>query len=71
MTSQPEDEGEDFDAAGHVATFRRIIAQRDAETTPEGKAEFEAIAQRLKKQWAAWQGEDSLYEMAFGEPFDD
>jgi len=33
----------------------------------QGQAEFRAIAQHLRDQWKAWQGEDSLHEMAFGE----
>jgi hypothetical protein len=24
----------------------------------------------MRKAWADWQGEDSLYEMAFGEPWE-
>jgi hypothetical protein len=32
------------------------------------KAEFDRIAQRHRDSWKEWQGEDSLHEMAFGEP---
>ncbi len=71
MTSEDDDPVDDFDAEGVVKAYRRVIDRRDAETTPEGKAEFVEIAKRLKKKWADWQGEDCLHEMAFGEPFDE
>ena len=33
-----------------------------------GRAEYRRIAQRPRRQWSDWQGEDSLHEMAFGGP---
>jgi hypothetical protein len=57
-----------FDPERAVAEYRRMIAQRDGQKTQQGKAEFEAIASRLRQAWKDWQGEDSLHEMAFGEP---
>ena len=57
-----------FDAVRAAATYRDVIAKRDAETTEPGKAEFQTIAKRLRASWKTWQGEDSLHEMAFGEP---
>jgi hypothetical protein len=51
-----------------VDQYRSIMAQLDAERTDLGKAEFRAIAQRLRNLWAEWQDDDSLHEMAFGEP---
>ena len=62
QTDQP------FDAERAVATYRDVIAQRDAEATEPGKAEFQEIAMRFRLAWKTWQGEDSLHEMAFGEP---
>jgi hypothetical protein len=44
------------------------MAQIESATTDEGRAEFRGIAQRLRRQWKEWQGEDSLHEMSFGEP---
>jgi hypothetical protein len=60
----------EFDPEKAVADYRRVIARRDEETTAEGKAEFDAIAKRMRAAWKDWQGEDSLHEMAFGEPAD-
>ena len=57
-----------FDAERAVAIYRDVIAKRDQETTELGKAEFQTIAKRLRASWKTWQGEDSLHEMAFGEP---
>jgi hypothetical protein len=39
------------------------IADHDAHTLEVGEA-----ARRLRGRWREWQGEDSLHEMAFGEP---
>jgi hypothetical protein len=57
-----------FDPARIVDQYRTVIDQLDAERTDLGKAEFQAIAQRLRSLWAEWRGEDTLHEMAFGEP---
>lgn len=56
-----------FDPAQAVAAYRRVIAQRDLATGPK-RADHDKTAQKLRKEWADWQGEDSLLEMAFGEP---
>ena len=50
----------DQDAAAIVENYRRAVERGD-----DGRAK------RLRKSWAAWQGEDGLHEMAFGEPTDD
>ena len=60
---------EPFDAERAVEMYRRVIALRDA-STDLGRMEFQAITQRLHDSWKNWQGEDSLHEMAFGEPED-
>ncbi len=58
-----------FDPAAFVEQFRQAILRRDSPETPESRRdEFEAIAKRLRERWAEWQGEDSIWEMAFGEP---
>jgi hypothetical protein len=59
---------DDFDAEKAVANYRRVIARRDEETTRDGKADFDATSKRMRHAWKNWQGEDSLHEMAFGEP---
>ena len=59
-------EPQDFDAVAAVATYRDVIELFEQQTTVLGKAEFRSIAQRLRRQWKEWQGEDSLHEMAFG-----
>jgi hypothetical protein len=57
-----------FEPARIVDQYRSVIAQLAAEQTDLGKAEFRAIAERLRNLWTEWQGDDSLHEMAFGEP---
>jgi hypothetical protein len=59
-----------FDPARIVEEYRSVIAELEAERTDLGKAEFRAAAQRLRQLWTGWQGEDSLHEMAFGEPIE-
>jgi hypothetical protein len=57
-----------FDPTKIVDQYRSVMALLDAERTDLGKAEFRAIAQRLRNLWAEWQGEDSLHGTGFGEP---
>jgi hypothetical protein len=57
-----------FEPAKVVEEYRSIMAELEIERTELGRAEFRAIAERLRSLWAEWQGEDSLHEMAFGEP---
>jgi hypothetical protein len=57
-----------FEPASIVEQYRSVIAELEAERTDLGMAEFRAVAQRLRNLWAEWQREDSLHEMAFGEP---
>jgi hypothetical protein len=59
---------EPFDVAAVVATYVHVFARLYAEKTEAGRTEFDSIAQRLRAAWKTWQGEDSLHEMAFGEP---
>jgi len=59
-----------FDPTTIVDQYRSVIVQLEAERTDLGKAEFRAVAQRLRQLWTEWQGEDSLHEMAFGEPIE-
>ena len=63
--------GEDFDALAFVTEYRRIVAARDAAISGLDRRELDAVAARMRQRWAAWQGEDSLYEMAFGEPWEE
>jgi hypothetical protein len=58
----------EFDAAGAVAEYRRVMDNRDAATDALGKEEYDRIARILRRRWKEWQGDDSLHEMAFGEP---
>lgn len=57
-----------FDPEAAVTVYRRVIAQLESEMTEPGQVEFRRIALRLRETWKEWQGEDSLHEMAFGEP---
>jgi hypothetical protein len=68
MTGMDQPEVADFDPISAVAEYRRILDKREAATGAPGKDEYERIARVLRSRWAEWQGEDSLHEMAFGEP---
>jgi hypothetical protein len=61
---------EPFDPEAIVANYRQVITQRDEQTTDPVWIELNSIVQRLRREWKEWQGEDSLHEMAFGEPRD-
>lgn len=50
-----------------VRAYRGVIAQLKAQNNLS-KAEFQAIAMRLREGWKELHGEDSLHELAFGEP---
>jgi hypothetical protein len=54
--------------AAIVERYRDVIALRDTATDAPGKAEWQGVAQRLRNRWMEWRGDDSLHEMAFGEP---
>jgi hypothetical protein len=58
----------DFDAVKAVAEYRKVIGHLVSTVTPEENEVFNRIALRMRTNWKAWQGEDSLHEMAFGEP---
>ena len=61
---------DDFDAENAVWDYRRVMAKLERARKPETKARYKATAKAMRKAWADWQGEDSLYETAFGEPWD-
>jgi hypothetical protein len=54
--------------AAIIERYRDVMALRETATDELGTAEWEGVAKRLREAWREWQGEDSLYEMAFGEP---
>jgi len=58
----------DFDAAKAVGEYRNVLDHMEGAATPDAKEEFVRIARRMRQKWQTWQGEDSLHEMAFGEP---
>jgi hypothetical protein len=58
----------EFDAAGAVTEYRRIMAKRDAATDELGRDEYDRMAGIARARWAEWHGEDCLHEMAFAEP---
>ena len=66
-----ESAGEDFDALAFVTEYRRIMTLRDEAISGLDRAELDAVAARMRRRWREWQGEDSLFEMAFGEPWED
>jgi hypothetical protein len=70
MTDTTDGEVPFFDAARAVAEYRGIIDKRDAATDAIAKDEYDRMASIARTRWAEWQGEDSIHEMAFGEPED-
>lgn len=58
----------DFDPLTAVAEYRKVVGHLESTTMPEGKEELSRIANRMRANWKDRQGEDSLHEMAFGEP---
>ena len=66
----PDDIVDDFDAEKAVWDYRRVMAKLERARKPDIKAQYKSTAKLMRKAWANWQGEDSLYEMAFGEPWD-
>jgi hypothetical protein len=57
-----------FDTEATLVTYRHVIAKREAAAGDADKAGFDAVAKQLRQSWREWQGEDSLHEMACGEP---
>jgi hypothetical protein len=53
-----------------ITRYRNLIAQIETTVDESHGAELQETAARLRDEWKAWQGEDSLHEMAFGEPAD-
>jgi hypothetical protein len=51
-----------------VERYRTLIAEIENAKSEAQRAELRVSARRLRDRWKEWQGEDSLYEMAFGEP---
>lgn len=54
-----------------VEAYRKLIARLDAAKTAKEKSKLRADASDLRTEWKRWQGEDSLHEMAFGEPVEE
>jgi hypothetical protein len=59
----------DFEPEPFVIEYRGVIAKLEAATSDIDRAEYRRIADGMKARWKRWQGEDSLHEMAFGEPW--
>lgn len=49
------------------ATYREVIAEREAAETETQTQFYEGLAERLRSSWAEWRGEDSLHELAFAD----
>ena len=60
--------GEDFDPKFVIATYRDVVLERDQSAASKDRRQLDRRAVRVRKFWAQWQGEDSLHEMALGEP---
>jgi hypothetical protein len=51
-----------------VDRYRSLVAQLEVATDEAHRTEIREAARRLRDRWKAFQGEDSLVEMCFGEP---
>jgi hypothetical protein len=52
-----------------VIIYRNLVAYTEAGIEDERtRAHYVAMIPQMRAWWKAWQGDDSLYEMAFGEP---
>jgi hypothetical protein len=58
----------DFNPQTVVKLYRELTNERDGATTRKLRLECDRAMRGLKRFWKEWQGEDSLHEMAFGEP---
>jgi hypothetical protein len=51
-----------------IVMYRSWVTQREFQPTYQ-QANFDRFAREARVKWREWQGEDSLHEMAFGEPY--
>jgi hypothetical protein len=51
-----------------VESYRSLISEIENAKHDSQRAYLREAAKRLRERWKEWQGEDSLHEMAFGEP---
>ena len=60
----------EFEPEQVVQRYRDLIGQLETTTLSESqRAQIQQAAQLLRESWKEWQGEDSLIEMAYGEPW--
>jgi hypothetical protein len=66
----PDSTRHDFDPERAVERYREVMARIDAATDETFRDEFRKIAQRMREQWAKWNGSDEheLHEVACGGP---
>jgi hypothetical protein len=51
-----------------VFQYREVTSRIESAPSELDRHEWQGVARRLRQTWRDWQGEDSLHEMAFGEP---
>lgn len=56
------------DAEHMVDAYRKLTAQLEKTKSEVIRKRYQQRLRDLRTEWKAWQGEDSLHEMAFGEP---
>jgi hypothetical protein len=54
--------------AAIVEQYRNVISRLETAADDLARAEWQGVAMRMRSRWRDWQVEDSLHEMAFGEP---
>jgi hypothetical protein len=62
----PDELGEDPEP--FVVRYRDLVNCRDESTGAAACEQLNVEIRQMGHRWKAWQGEDSLQEMAFGEP---
>jgi hypothetical protein len=68
MSDTGDGDTANFDPTRTLDLYRNIVEECDAASDDAEKAELQRLARLLRDAWKDWQGEDSLHDMAFGEP---
>lgn len=50
-----------------VIRYRKVVGRLESDPKSE-KSKLQARIKQMHFRWKEWQGEDSLHEMAYGEP---
>jgi len=65
----PFDPTSDADIQRLVTDYRAAVQSLESATDELACDEWQRIIAGMRSTWSQWQGEDSLQEIAFGEPY--